>query len=183
MLALVLRFHFAEATRLSRRQAEARPRVIYRDRPRRFSELTERTLRRFGWRPHRDCSAQVAAWRNLETPDGFRLSEAAITALREFDGLYVNQHGRGRDFAREPFHIDATACAGEGDQVHISPVLNGLTLFPLGAAACNLHLLLIDQNGQVYGIGDVLRLQGHSIDEALEHLVHGVDTPILDELL
>ena len=118
----------------------------------------------------------------LEKPGGFTFSEAANAALSEFGGLDVRQEGPGVDLWRERFNTDPMTCEDEDEIVGISPVIANKSWFPLGRAYSDLYVLLIGVDGTVVAVGDAVRLLGSSVREALDNLVLGASTPVLDLL-
>ena len=140
---------------------------------RRFSTLTENTLRQAGWYPDRNVLEQVASWKTNEILGEFDMFHTAERVLLEFGGLIIDQHGPGETCAREPFEIDPTLAAYEGDRFNeLSTVVN-TRLYPLGEVANGTSFWAIGDNEHVYILMNEIQLLGKNIDEALESLIIG----------
>jgi SUKH-3 immunity protein of toxin-antitoxin system len=141
----------------------------------RFREPVRDVLERAGWFPGRNIKGEVTSWnRELKSSDGFQMFPAAEVALTEFGGLAVNQSASGISCAREPFTLIPILAVGEGDRFrHFSTYLNK-DLYPLGEASGGHGFMAMAHTGEVYLLALEILLLGRDIDEALEHLILGV---------
>jgi hypothetical protein len=140
----------------------------------RLSSQAEDVLKQAGWYPGRQVPDLVASWKeSLMLSDGFEMFQSAESALLEFGGLNIDQDAPGETCAREPFTLDPTLTAHEGDRFSEFASLLNTRLYPLGEAAGGYYFLAISENGHVYLLMQDIRLLGESINEALERLLIG----------
>jgi hypothetical protein len=100
---------------------------------------------------------------------------AALDALGEFGGLYVDQDGPGRDLRRRPFAIDPEMAAASAETLADFARVIGVRLFPLGVEGDGEALLAVDERGRVFALDHAGEwLLGETVDEALTTLVTGV---------
>jgi hypothetical protein len=139
----------------------------------RFSLQTEQVLRAAGWYHGRHVPERVASWKREVMLSEFNMFQSAERVLLEFGGLNVDQRGLGETCAREPFEVDPTLAANEGDRFsELSPLVS-TRLYPLGEAFSGNYFWAIGQNDQLYILMDDIQLLGKNIDEALENLILG----------
>jgi hypothetical protein len=141
----------------------------------RFSILTEERLREAGWYPGRQVPDLVTAWqRSLLLSDQWELFPSAEKALLEFGGLTFSHTGPGVTCAREPFDLDPTDAMYENDRFGDFVGIVGTRLYPIGQASQGQYFLAIGEDERVFLLEQDIRLMGHNIDEALEHLLIGI---------
>lgn len=139
----------------------------------RFNLQAEEVLRGAGWFPGRQVPAMVASWKREVMLSEFHMFPSAERVLLEFGGLIVDQRGLGETCAREPFEVDPTLAAYEGDRFsELSPLVN-TSLYPLGEAFSGNYYWAIGEDDQLYILMDDIRLLGKNTDEALENLILG----------
>jgi hypothetical protein len=148
----------------------------------RFSPETERLLRASGWFEGRTVPALVEAWRaELETPGGFALSPAARQVLSEFGGLHIQAKGAGIACARSDIDLNPLLAKCEEDRFSSFNCLQGKQLFPLGEADLGHLFVAIDGGGNVYLVMQFVVYVADSFDAALEVLLLGKKTKLLEE--
>ena len=139
----------------------------------RFSLQSEQVLRGAGWFPGRQVAAMVASWKREVTLSDVNMFPSAESVLFEFGGLKVDQRGLGETCAREPFEVDPTLAAYEGDRFSEFSPLVSTNLYPLGEAFSGNYFWAIGEDDHVYILMDDIQLLGKNIDEALENLIVG----------
>ena len=140
----------------------------------RFSVQVENILKQAGWYPGRQIGDLVASWKTtLVVSDGFEMFPSAERVLLEFGGLSVKQEGPGETCAVEPFTLDPTIAAYEGDRFRDFATLLNTRLYPLGEASGGHLFLAVGENGHIYLLMNDVNLLGKNIDEALERLLRG----------
>ncbi|MEU6120717.1 SUKH-3 domain-containing protein [Streptomyces sp. NPDC047123] len=139
---------------------------------RRWTDVTERVLRRAGWHPGR--SVPTDTWVNaLSATDGFEANEAALRFLAEFGDLKVvraSDHERGW---RE-FQLDPLLAVPDGEIFEDLSEQTGVPLFPLGMADHRNFYLGMAPDGSVHVGMDYASRLADSGDQALEKLIMGV---------
>jgi SUKH-3 immunity protein of toxin-antitoxin system len=139
----------------------------------RFSLQTEQILRSAGWFPGRQVRDLVTSWKGEVMLSEFQMFPSAERVLLEFGGLKVDQNGPGETCAREPFAVDPTLAAYEGDRFsELSPLVS-TNLYPLGEAFGGNYYWVIGENDQLYILMDDIQLLGKNTNEALENLIVG----------
>ena len=139
----------------------------------RFSPKVNETLRKAGWYPGRQVPDLVASWKANPMLSEFHMFNSAESVLLEFGGLRIDEQGPGETCAREPFEINPTLAAYEGDWfAHLSRRIN-TSLYPLGEAAAGYYYWAIGENARVYLLMDELLVLGTDMDNALENLILG----------
>lgn len=139
----------------------------------RFSLQTEQVLRRAGWYPGRQVPDIVTSWKREVMLSEFHMFPSAERVLLEFGGLNVDQRGVGETCAREPFEVDPTLAAYEGDRFsELSPLVS-TKLYPLGEAFSGNYYWAIGEDDQLFVLMDDIQLLGKNIDEAFENLILG----------
>ena len=149
----------------------------------RFSIETEHLLKAAGWFEGRSVPDLVESWRaELETDDGFVLSPAARQVLNEFGGLHIQSRGAGIDCAKSDVNINPLLAIDEEDHFFSFTCLRGKQLFPLGEAEL-IHLFLaIDESRNIYLIMEFVLYVANTIEEALETMLLGKETRLLEEV-
>jgi hypothetical protein len=142
----------------------------------RFSKTVDLTLRDVGWFPSRNLGDQVGEWASELRSDGFEIFPEAERVLAEFGGLDVDQDAPGLNCAREPFRLVPTLAAGEADRFAEFAEYLKTTLYPLGEATWGNYFLAIGESGQVFLLMEDIRFLGQNIEEALEHLILGIQS-------
>ena len=137
----------------------------------RFSEESERTLRRAGWFPGRTVDTE--AWRVPLERDGFVFPEVVVRFLAEFNGLSFPDNGSGISRAREPFEFDPLLAEGEDDRYSEIGAEIGRVIAPLGELDRGRFFLGMDELGAIYVVTDGLLFFGVG-DAGLESLILGV---------
>ena len=136
-------------------------------------------LRQHGWQEgrHVDDAVTAEAVRLVEVR-GHRPFPAAVQALAEFGGIYVQQDGPGRELRRRPFALDPTMAAGSADTLADFGRVIGAALFPLGIEGDHDALLAIDERGRVFALDHTGEwLLGDTVVDALETLISGAQPP------
>jgi hypothetical protein len=142
-----------------------------------FSDKVERVLRDAGWFPGRNIGDLVLKWKQeLMVSDGFEMFPKAEEALSEFGGLLVNQNGPGITCARESFHILPTLAIDEADRFSVFSDYLQTKLYPLGEAVVGHGFRAIGEDGRVFLVEQDIMLNGNNMDEALEHLILGIQS-------
>lgn len=139
----------------------------------RFSLQTEQVLRGAGWYPGRHVPDMVTLWKSEAMLAEFHMFQSAERVLLEFGGLTVDQSDLGETCAREPFQVDPTLAAYEGDRFSEFSPLVSTQLYPLGEAFNASYYWAIGEDDQLYILWDDIHLLGKNIDEALENLIIG----------
>jgi SUKH-3 immunity protein of toxin-antitoxin system len=103
----------------------------------------------------------------------FHMFPSAERILLEFGGLRVDQSAFGETCAREPFEVDPTLAAYEGEMFSEFAPLVSTQLYPLGEAFSATYYWAIGENDQLYVVMDDIQLLGKNLDEALENLIIG----------
>jgi hypothetical protein len=148
----------------------------------RFSSETEQLLKASGWFEGRSVPNLVESWRvELETPGGFMMSSAASQALREFGGLHIQATGAGINCARSDIDLNPALAKFEEDRFFSFHCLQGRQLFPLGEAIVGHVFTAIDEKGQVFLIMQDVHFVASSFEAALENLLLGKRTILLEE--
>ena len=148
----------------------------------RFSKETEHLLKASGWFEGRSVPHLVEAWRaELETPGGFTLSDVARRILNEFGGLHVLSEGAGFECARSDVDINPLLARSEEDRFFSFDCLKTRRIFPLGEAVSGHLFAAVDDSGHVYLVMDVVLHVADSFDAALENLLLGKGTRLLEE--
>ena len=139
----------------------------------RFSDQTEKVLRRAGWFPGRQVPEAVASWKTNEMLSEFEMFPSAERVLLEFGGLKVREQGPGETCAREPFDVDPLQAGYEQDMFSDYSATVNTRLYPLGEVAGGLGYWAIGDNDHIYLLIHTIQLLGQNIDEALENLIIG----------
>ena len=136
-----------------------------------FSEQTIQYLRRAGWTP--GSVVDTNSFEELLTRAGFVAHDAALTFLREFGGLTIQHpHAKVADMT-DDMHFDLSIVVK-----HVVPAdvdaygkVIGRKLCPIGEAARGYLMLMMDEQGAVYGGYDDFFVEvaesGHAAIEAL----------------
>src|SRR5215204_604308 len=116
----------------------------------RFTNQTEKTLRRAGWYPGRQVPNVVASWKDNAMLSEFEMFPSAEKVLVEFGGLKIGKQGPGETCSREPFEIDPALAGYEGDMFRDFSALVNTKLYPLGEVAQGLGYWAIGENDHIY---------------------------------
>ncbi|WP_367045062.1 SUKH-3 domain-containing protein [Streptomyces sp. Je 1-332] len=136
----------------------------------RWSEPTDRVLRKSGWYPQR--SVPTVTWESiLRERGGFVAHEAAQRFLAEFGGLHNDGWPAGPDTAKSPFRVDPLRAQWDRATFHRYSTEAGVSLYPVGQANNRTSYLAVAENGAVYLGEEEIRLLAPSGDEALDRLV------------
>jgi hypothetical protein len=148
----------------------------------RFSRETEHLLKLSGWFEGRAVLHLVELWQDeLETLGGFNLSPTARQVLNEFGGLHILSEGAGIACARSDLNLIPLLAKGEEDRFLSFSCLKGKQLFLLGEAILGHVFVAIDESGKVFLIMDAVHYVADSFDAALENLLLGKGTQLLEE--
>lgn len=103
----------------------------------------------------------------------FQMFRSAERFLLAFGGLKVDQSGSGETSAREPFDVDPTLAAYEGNRFNEFSLLVSTNLYPLGEAVSGNYYWTIGEDSQLFILMDDIKLLGKNTEEALENLILG----------
>ena len=147
----------------------------------RFSVQTEALLKKSGWFEGRSVPDLVASWSvELESEGGFQSSPVARDILTEFGGLHIKSEGPGEACARSDLNIDPSLVAGEEDRFRSFDCFNGKRVFPIGEAIVGHVFAAIDESGTVYLVIEEVRHVADSFEAALEHLLRGLGSRLIE---
>ncbi|MEQ9488864.1 MAG: SUKH-3 domain-containing protein [Alphaproteobacteria bacterium] len=99
----------------------------------------ESALRKAGWYPGRDQSAQIPTWRSHIEANGCTWIDHAAPLLREFGGLRIQTH------TNQSFLIDPGA--PEPDRIALEAEDTGLSLCPIGEDESSFFPIVMDARG------------------------------------
>jgi len=147
----------------------------------RFSPEVERALRQAGWYEGRIVpESQLEQWYAFKyecVPGYHRITPAALTVLREFGGLFIEQDAPGVTCYRESFRIDPLATLGLKESVWGAfEWLIEDSLFPLGVTGGSQDdIIAISGCGKVFLISNLgtLHLAGLTFTHALNSQIVG----------
>jgi hypothetical protein len=146
----------------------------------RFSDPASLVLTAAGWFPGRTQPDKLVQWRaQLQGSDGFEMFPAAGQVLNEFGGLHIKQTGPGKDHARLSFEFDPMLATGEGELFELWAARLGAKLYPLGEYGSP-EYLAVAEDGRVLLLTTPIRLVGSDIDDAIETMVAGRNSSVLD---
>lgn len=142
----------------------------------RFQKNVAEVLSAAGWYEGRNIVDLVNKWaKTLDRPGGFQIFPAAEIALREFGGLRINPSGPGLDHGPSPLIIDASLAVAEEELFQSWSETLHTKLYPLGEAGPVAEFLAIDEHGRVLLLSFDALLVGQTIEEALDHLIRGIN--------
>jgi len=148
----------------------------------RFSQEVDQLLKTAGWYEGRSVPGLVESWqKELERRGGFRLSQAARSALNEFGGLHILSKGTGVACARSDLHINPLLVSGEEDRFFSFECFQRKAVFPLGEAILGHVFAAIDEDTNVYLVMQEVHYVANSFEAALENLLLGLGTKLLEE--
>ena len=150
-----------------------------------FSETTNECLRRAGWTP--GLAVDTTSFKELLTQAGFVAHDPALSFLREFGGLRIEYpHARVADMTDEMhFEISIVVKHVVPNDVDAYSRVIGRMLCPIGEASRGYLVLMMDEQGAVYGAYDDFFAEvGKSGHAAIERLCSGKELksiPVGDE--
>jgi hypothetical protein len=119
-----------------------------------YSEQTLQCLRRAGWTP--GSIVDITTFEALLTEAGFCAHDAALTFLREFGGLRIQYPHAKLAGMTDDMHFDPSIIVKHvvSDDVDAYGKVIGRKLCPIGEAARGYLVLMMDEQGAVYGAYD-----------------------------
>lgn len=136
-------------------------------------------LRAHGWHEGRRATEATAEAVRQVPYEAF---PAAVAALEEFGGLYVDQDGPGADLRLRPFAVDPTLVPPCGSALADTGRVLGTRLYPLGIEGDADALIVIDESGRVFALDHAGEwFLGATAADAITTLVTGTQPPRLTD--
>lgn len=139
-----------------------------------FSAETAKYLERAGWTA--DLVVDTSSFERLLREAGFFVNDAALSFLKKFGGLEIKHpHAKVSDMT-DNMHFDISVVVRDilPSTVEDYGRIVGSSLCPIGEAARGYFILMMDENGAVYGAYDDFFVRvGPSGLEAIEALCSG----------
>jgi hypothetical protein len=143
-----------------------------------FSPAVQAILEQAGWYSGRNAAGTFPLPHDVVYPDAISL------ILQEFGGLHLRSDGPGITLTRLSIYfdpIDADFESSEDGTIHYYASLLTKKLYPLGFIPSESLMLCVDENCQVYMVGDNLHYVGDSFVTGVSNILLGIRGQLLNE--